>query len=421
MISVYHDLQFLIFICILPIYSLTQAELNFVFLNGYNVIRCSNTQIQVYSTKNEVLSKILTCDDKDKLKYENNAGYDWGSLTVECSADNAYVIEKQAIERVHAAKDKENFTSFNAAAELKLPCQSVTQYNVEDEKVSEDERVLTFKHELASNSYFAEINGEKQRTIFIQFPIDATICKIVIRGTKDPCPVDPNDMKVTHHCYYNPHGSLPTREDMEAELYQITQIQPPVVQKKFVMNLGRPDINILPKDNCNSFETTETSTYITNQTNKPGSAQIQKGTNNTSSGSSAVNKEKKGKKPDGGSPSPKGKAKTKSNQVIVIVIIVVLTLGIIGGIGFYVFRKYRFKIFGSGSSNDLEDSRNRDSGNLKKNESQQSVASTSTNDMSVVMDTNDLSHRGKPKVELQTDVANKRYRGGTNMTFDQDI
>ncbi|CAF1255053.1 unnamed protein product [Adineta ricciae] len=417
MIYVYPDLQFLIFICILPIYSLAQAELNFVFLNGYNVIRCSDKQIQVYSTDNELLSKILACDDKDKLKYENNAGYEWGSLTAECSADNAYVIEKQVIKRVHAAKDKEHFTSFNASAELKLPCQPVTQYDVEDEKVLEDERLLIFKHELANNAYFAEINGEKQRTIFIQFPIDATICKIVIRSTKEPCPVDPNDMKVTHHCYYNPGGSLPTREDIEAELYQIAQVQP-------------HDMNNLPKDDCSSSETTDTniyittdtSVYITNHVNKPGPSQFQKGTNNSSSGSSVVNKEKKGKKPSGGgSPSPKGKAKTKSTQVIVIVIIVILTLGIIGGIGFYVFRKYRFKIFGSESSNDLVDSRNQDPGNLKMNESQQSIASTSTNDMSVVMDANDLSHRGKPKVELQTDVANKRHRGGVNMAFDQDL
>ena len=240
MIYVYHNLQFLIFICILSIRSLAQAELNFVFLNGYNVIRCSDTQIQVYSTNGVLLSNILTCDDKDKLKYENNAGYDWGSLTIECSADDTYVIEKQAITRVHAAKDNEDFTSFNVLAELKLPCQPVTQYDVEDEKVSEDERVLTFKHDLANNPYFAEINGEKQRTIFIQFPIDATICKIVIRGTKEPCPVDPNDIKVSHYCYYNPGGSLSTREDIEAELYQIAQTQSPVGQKKFVVNLDRP-------------------------------------------------------------------------------------------------------------------------------------------------------------------------------------
>lgn len=184
----------------------------------------------------------------------------------------------------------------------------------------------------------------------------------------------------------------------------------------------------MPQDDCSSSETSDASTSETNQANKPGSGQPNQpgpsqslnGVNNSLPGSSGGKNEPKSK-PAGGSPSPKGKEKKKVAQLVVIAIIVVLCVGLIGGIGVYFLKKYRSQIFGPESSNDLEDSRNRGAGNLKMNESQQSIASTSTNGMGAEMDTDDLSHRGKPKVELQTDAANRRQRGGTNMTFDQDM
>ncbi|UJR32285.1 hypothetical protein I4U23_019750 [Adineta vaga] len=370
-------------------------------------------RVQVYNTDGEVLSHILTCDNKDDITDNMNFGYRWNELELLCSEDNAKVHEEQIIEQVHDGDDSEWFPD-DVQASLD---KSEKLYGLKVDKVEEEDSTanveykMIFNGQAANDKYFTKYDKTQRKRIFISFRNHGVICQIEILSERsNPCPTnDPTDIHSQYSCYYNPGGKQPTRQEMAAEFRQIEKAVKPDGKEAYVLNLKRPNLDASESSNSDGSDDDDVSSGETNS----GTA--------SNRGSNSSNKNGGPKSPGkntGGPPSPAAKRKTNPLKIFGIVVGILLLLSVIGGIGFYMFRQHRLKMSISTSSSNLGDGYNKHSSTLGPSESQQSI---STNDKNTEISTNNPSHRGKPTVELQTHDTNKRQRTGASMVFNEDM
>ena len=82
-ISICYLLGLVIFISILPIYLTIETQIKVVFMNGLNVVRCSDNQVQVYQLADfgeQVISTTVTCDTKNEIYYNQYIGFTWNEI-----------------------------------------------------------------------------------------------------------------------------------------------------------------------------------------------------------------------------------------------------------------------------------------------------------------------------------------------------
>ncbi|CAF2854987.1 unnamed protein product [Rotaria sp. Silwood2] len=241
-ISVHYYFQFLIFIYIIPIYITIENQIKIVFLNGLNVIRCSDNQIQIYKLdyySGYLIDSLVTCDTKDEIYSQKYTGFKWGNLKLICSFDNTEVHEEQAILRSFG--DNSVFISH---AEGQLD-QSKELYKLQIDHNGESKYgTIISNNQSANDAFFNENNALKDRKIYIWFPDDPIICRVAFTSDEDnPCPsMDGIAVKnVNYTCYYNPGADeLPTREQMEAELKQIEETDERPDTDAYVLELEAP-------------------------------------------------------------------------------------------------------------------------------------------------------------------------------------
>ncbi|CAF2572478.1 unnamed protein product [Rotaria sp. Silwood2] len=240
-ISVHYVVQFLIFIYIIPIYITIETKIKIVFLNGLNVIRCSDNEVQVYTLPYYTsisFRDLITCGTKDEIYSQKYTGFKWGKLKLICSYDNTQVREEQVV-----VKSKNGDIKDVPSAKGQLG-QSTELYELEiKSSFIFDTRIVSSKQP-ANDAYFDENTVPKERRIYIWFPDHPIICRIIFTGDDDnPCPsMDNQDIDdVSYACYYNPGTNKePTAALMEAELKQIEEADEKPSTNAYVLELEIP-------------------------------------------------------------------------------------------------------------------------------------------------------------------------------------
>jgi hypothetical protein len=242
-ISIHYLLKFLIFIYIIPIYITIESKIKFAFLNGFNVIRCSDDQVQVYESKDNsdlVLSNVLKCDNTAEILFNGYAGYHWDTLKIICSSQPGQVHEELFITR-QIYDNKGIKTLPDTAGQLG---QSGKQYDLNVEQKNDDEATIKSNDQPANDVYFNKKTNPKERRIYIWFEDHPIICRVKFTGEDDnPCSSgDDQDVEnVNYACYYKPGSEEePSVEEMEAEFKQVKEALKPDGTGIYVLDLEKP-------------------------------------------------------------------------------------------------------------------------------------------------------------------------------------
>ncbi|CAF4286786.1 unnamed protein product, partial [Adineta steineri] len=201
---------------------------NWFFLNGLNVIRCSDKQVQVYENSTKFLKDILTCDNKNAIYTTDYASFNWQELTLICASDDSTVHEEQIIKMEQ-----------NSAKYIKIPDDVKSQlsqsglsyqWSVQHDTSSQSD-LLKSDEQNADNTYFDPSTVPGERRIYIWFPGNGIICRLIFTSNQpDLCPSMHNQIvnDVKYACYYNPGAEdEPTIEEMEAKLEQVKKVPIP--------------------------------------------------------------------------------------------------------------------------------------------------------------------------------------------------
>lgn len=238
--SFHYLLQFLSFIYIIPVSFTFHDKIQFIFLNGLNVIRCSDNQVQVYklnSGSELALSQILQCDNRNELYFKGYPGFEWDKLKIVCTSQSGYVHEEQYIKKMfdgHGGIDQ--LSDLVGKLDYSGPSYGLKVTNTSDEYVT----IIKSEDQPVNDKYYNE--NTKQRRIYIQFKDNAIICRIVFIGEEDnPCSsVNDQVEYVQHACYYNPRAQEhPTIQEMEAELKQVEDTRAPNDDEFYVLDLEK--------------------------------------------------------------------------------------------------------------------------------------------------------------------------------------
>lgn len=240
-ISVNYLLRLVIFIYIISICSAIEKQIKIAFMNGLNVIRCSENQVQVYELKDimgKVISTIVECDRRNEIYYNKYIGLEWNALKLICSSDNDKVREEQTITRVIPGD-----IDFISDVKGQLD-QSTDSYELEfEDTLSNNVKTMVSSEQLADSTYFKADRSPKQRTIYVWFPNHPIICRLRFLSDEDnPCPsLHEKSVDANYACYYYPGATaLPTKEQMEAELKQIEETDKPDDTEAYVLDLTIP-------------------------------------------------------------------------------------------------------------------------------------------------------------------------------------
>jgi hypothetical protein len=242
-ISIHYLIEFLIFISIIPNSIPIETTLKFFFFNGFNVIRCSDNQIQVYEQNEEstnLFTRILNCDD-NQIFHTDYAGYLWNELNIICSSTHNQVHEELSVERKFDGNDEVSNELPAAKGQLG---RSKKSYELQVTNNDGGETaVIKSKDQKPDNSYFE--GKSKKRTIYIWFPDHPIICRIEFQGEQNnPCSSSETEQEVKdvdYACYYTPGAEQePTIAEMIAEFKQIDEAEKPDDKKEYVLNLDRP-------------------------------------------------------------------------------------------------------------------------------------------------------------------------------------
>ena len=248
LVSFDYLLRLFTFIYIIPISIMIEDEIQYAFLNGLNVVRCSNDELQVYrqerdAQKIKVISELVICDNWEDIYLDEYVGFLWRELKVICSTDNT---------RVHVEQDIEIKFYGRPGVQLEVPIftskfdQSTEFYDVQHEYDASTHTIKLITNDQAANeAYFSENNETKEKTIYIWFQDHPILCRVKFTGgvEKNPCPsmADRYVGSVNYACYYNPGTEeMITVAEMEAELKQAEEAGASMNEEAFMLNLTKP-------------------------------------------------------------------------------------------------------------------------------------------------------------------------------------
>jgi len=243
-ISIHFLLKFLIFIYIIPISITIESKIKFAFLNGYNVIRCSDNQVQVYEAEYNsdlVLSRVLQCDNSGEILFNGYAGYEWNTLKIICSSQSDQLHEEISITR----KFYDNKGIKTLPKILGQLGQSGELYDLNLEQHNQDEATIESNDQPANDEYFNKKTNLKERRIYIWFEDHPILCRVKFTGEEEDNPCSSGDDQdvenVNYACYYTPGSEKePSVEEMEAEFKQVEQAQKPDNTGIYVLDLEKP-------------------------------------------------------------------------------------------------------------------------------------------------------------------------------------
>ncbi|CAF2572459.1 unnamed protein product [Rotaria sp. Silwood2] len=119
------------------------------------------------------------------------------------------------------------------------------------------------------------------------------------------------------------------------------------------------------------------------------------------------------------SKSPKPKAQQDTLLIIGLILGILLVIGLIGGVSYFIIRKYYFNKSSSSSTNIENDIK--ESYSLTPNESQQSLAVTSAYEANTEVSTDEPPQEENSSVNLYPPDGNTRQRTDTSMMFSEDM
>ncbi|CAF1117141.1 unnamed protein product [Rotaria magnacalcarata] len=386
-------------------------------MNGLNIVRCSDNQVQVYQLADvdkQVISTTVTCDRKGEIYYNQYIGFTWNELKLICSSDDSEVHEEQTIERLIPG-----YIEFISHVEGQLD-QSTEPYVLEiNQEATKVMGTIISSEQAADTTYFNENTTPKERRIYIWFPDHPIICRLIFTSDEDnPCPsMHAKVLDDTNYaCYYNPGAEeKPTIEQMEAELKQVAEADSePDNPEAYVLDLPIPDSASIDDSDASDASDTTQHSYSSQKpaaSHSPKSSTTKKSKNQTKSMSFH-------RKP-AHIKSPEQKEGSEIIRIILLVLGILLLIGLICGVIYYIMRKYRW--------NNLPPSTNiendgKSSYSVDPNQSQQSLTVTSAHETNTELSMN-VPLKQKLAVKLQPPIGNIRQsqRVDTSTIYDENM
>lgn len=235
------SVQFLSFL-LLMIISMTMAEfIQFDFLNGISLIRCSDNQLQIHQSgtgEGMDQNEDMLCDTKKLILDKNHAKLRWEDFTIRCLSSGYEVRDEQLIRRVEGYKFEKIFTNIEGHLSRSKDVYKL-EMGIDDDDMS---MTIASEEHAKGEPYFIE-NGAA-RVIYLQFVGHQTTCRIVIIGKDSDVCKDGESRSIDdadYTCYTDPWmNEPPSPAQLEAELQQADTIELWQKTHVFVLALGRP-------------------------------------------------------------------------------------------------------------------------------------------------------------------------------------
>ena len=219
------SVQFLVFLSILALVTALDPFMPVVFMNGLNVIRCSDQQLQVYQLPQNSKDKfdtVLECPDPDSIFDGRYTEFKWTNLNLTCDENNGPVTiqEEQFVETISTNGPVNHLPAVSVHVNQLLPLADGFSVPV-DTNLGK----IRIKTKLDDVKYFTETDEGKKRIIYLLFSNYKLICVITFPVVDENVCLSMNNQDVAnaeHSCYYTPlFDHAPTVEEMQAEFAQL--------------------------------------------------------------------------------------------------------------------------------------------------------------------------------------------------------
>ena len=243
MISVAQSVQFLVFLSTLALVTALDDFMPVVFMNGLNVIRCSDKQVQIYDLPpgfSDSFDVVLTCGNRNEIFDGKFTEFKWLNFHVNCLPADNEIEEQQFVQTGSVQGDVKQFPE-TAVQITGLPGAKEATTTHLDAKLGK----IEVKTPMNNPHYYTETEEGKKRIIYVLFPDYKLICVITSPSHVDaPCPRlhDINVTTIEHSCYYTPHfDHSPTIAEMQAEFAQLLKLKKPdPAQSSYLIDLPIP-------------------------------------------------------------------------------------------------------------------------------------------------------------------------------------
>lgn len=245
MISLDHSVQFLVFLSIVVLVTALDEFMPVVFMNGLNVIRCSDKQLQVYQlsqTSTVTFDGVLKCPDRAQIFDGQYTEFEWANLHLTCVDNNGLVTiqEEQFVATINKKGPIQNLPAVSVHVnQLLPPDEGVTEH------VDANLGKILIKTKKDDAMYLTETDEGKKRIIYLLFSDYKLICVITfLVADENVCPSMNNQdvANAEHSCYYTPlFDHAPTVEEMQAEFAQLKKAPTfDPSQESFLIDLPLP-------------------------------------------------------------------------------------------------------------------------------------------------------------------------------------
>ena len=220
-------------------------QLRIVFFNGFNIIRCSDDQVQVYDYevgKLDFIDDTLICPTKDKIKNLLYIGLLWKKVILVCSSNGSQVHEEIYLQKIIPSYTIVGLPEVISQVDPSTP-PAISQVE-EVDSTNLLYRIITDEQSTTAWSSTHTSKGE-QHIVYFWFDDYTVICRVVYSTQEsNPCPspLHEQEANVTDAtCFYDPNADhVPTITEFELELNQVDAAEKPTGDNKYLLDLDIP-------------------------------------------------------------------------------------------------------------------------------------------------------------------------------------
>ena len=396
------------------------TTIKYAFLNGLNMIRCSDNQLQIYQSSDGsgiFLNQDITCANKDAFLDDGYTGLVWDRLTLLCVDSSAGVREEQTIFSRFGYKISEALDHIEGQLG-----RSNTLYPLNlDTKHSDNEAIISSINSYPVNSYYIE--NDAARIIYMRFMNQPMICRLTFtKNSKTLCDEEKRREidDAEYVCYTDIDASgPPSSAQLEAELDEINSVDILDDKDAFLLEKKRP----VCLDFC-SIELIASESLIS-QTFSP--ADWSASTDNiikpipAPSGNATILPIRPKNKLIRRNTTKQGEGKSNARRTVGLILGILVLLAVVAGAAFYLVKKQRSNRLGSSASSSSINAERGKAKDISASVLKDNEQSLINDDDNVEIPIDQQASREKPNIASQKSAANRKaQRGGTNMVFNED-
>jgi hypothetical protein len=207
----------------------SKTILDFMFINGLNVIRCSDDYLLVSrstTSSTSLLNYINKCNNGSEILSQTYTSFEWKGFDRSCDSSTNEVHEHQYINVVKndGLGDQLPHIRVKINEELDDVPDIISLIRRYDDD-NQDELMLSLTRITDPQQYYVQVKNVNERQIYISFLGYSMICRIRLTGSTDKICITDDNIKAEQACYYTPDSNdTPEREHMEIEFQRVEQV-----------------------------------------------------------------------------------------------------------------------------------------------------------------------------------------------------